>query len=402
MLRVFEYRLVPSKTQRAALAQNAGNARWLYNHFLAQRIEAYKDSGQTLSSYDQIKQLPELKKEFDWLKASESTSLQQVAFNLNMAYQNFFRRVKQGAEAPGFPKFKRKGVRDSFRIMNVSSSIRIWNPEEDEEDWGTRWCQIKLAKLGWFKLVYHRPIPEDSKIKNVAVKLHSDGNWYVSVLVEDGQEFPEPINPKQAAKNSIGVDFGLKDFVTLSNGEKVSSPQFYRSSQRKLAKLQRSLSRKANGSKNREKARKRVAKQHFHVAQQRRDFLNKLSYRLVNRFDLITLETLNIQGMSQNQRLSKSILDSGWGMFVSMLRYKAAERGKHLVQADPWFASSQISYYTGERNRELTLADRTWADSAGNLLDRDINAAMNLNYVGQHFITTGELLNTEGYLALYQ
>lgn len=405
MLLAYEYRLMPTAAQRQAFACNAGACRWLYNRWLAERIEHYKETGGKTrggpGQYSQQGQIPKLKKEFEWLKDCESTSLQIVAGNLETAYQNFFRRVREGKQAPGFPKFKKKGVRDSFTCSFVTNNIQLWSPEDDP-DFGSSWNQIKLPKHGWCKMVLHRKPPENSKIKRVTVKKHSDGNWYVSILFETPEELPELVSEKKALKNSVGIDLGLSSFAVLSNGQRFQNPKFYEAGQRKLARLQRKLSRKTPGSNNRAKAKLKVSKQHFHVAQQRLDFVRKRAFRIARDFDLITVENLNVSGMKKTRCLSKAISDSGWGLFISQLRWQCAKHGKHLVVADRWFASSKISYYTGEKNSELTLADRSWTDSAGNVLDRDLNAAWNLDYVGQHYLQTGELLTTKSYMELYQ
>lgn len=395
MYRSVEYPLLCTKEQLQLLEQCAGNSRWLYNYMLSQRMEAYKADTKVPSAFDQNKQLPALKKEHGWLALSEGLSLQQTILNLQTAFKRFFDGVS------GFPQFKKKGSFDSFRIPNSNvekgcDTVWIWQPEDDIGK-----CQIKLAKLGWFKIIHHREIPESWLIKSVTVKKRSNGRWYAIVLCDTQTEALKSIPIERAIENSVGIDFGLKSFLTLSNGNVVESPKHYHRMERRLKIRQRKLSRKAKGSANRQRAKQCLSKSHYKVAQQRKSFLHTLSSQISSQFDLVTLETLNIAGMAKNHCLAKSVMTSGWSMFKTFLSYKMEAKGNHLVFADRWFASSRISYETGEKNDSLKLSDRHWIDSAGNKLDRDVNAAKNLNYVGQHLLSTGELLSTETYQALY-
>ncbi|TPG60080.1 RNA-guided endonuclease InsQ/TnpB family protein [Ewingella americana] len=382
MIRAFEYRLFPTDIQRETLLQNAGNARFIYNHFLAE----LRDTGEFLNSYALSKKLTQLKKEngFEFLKLSESSSLQHVAGNLGNAITRFFNKVSK------FPVFKKKQVRDSFTISNLNNNCKIWNPASE----GCKGKhQIKLAKLGWFRYKSHRPIPENSNIKRITLRLKSDGHWYCSIVTDTGI-IPEVVNPK----SSVGVDLGLKDFLTLSSGEKISSPKHYHLAQSRLKYLQRSMSRKAKGSNNWNKARRKVAKLHFKIAAQRKDFLNKLSFAIATKYDLVTLETLNVAGLSRNRRLSKSIMTSGWSTFKNMLEYKLADQGKWWCYASPFFASSKIHASSGYKNTELTLAIRYWqCPETGIQVDRDINAAINLDQLGQHWYLTDHLLDSNAY-----
>ena len=394
MHKAFKYRLLPSQSQLRCLAQFAGNCRWAYNEALAFRQEAYK-LGVTLSAYDLVKRLTHLKKEHDWLGLAPANALIQAIMDLDKAYLGFFSHGRK------FPKFKSKHGKQSFRIRHDDFDLP-WTDDGSnaEEGWGKH-TWIRLPKMGYVKVVEHRSIPESANVKSATISRNALGQWFISILTELPDLVDDYIDPEKAAQNSVGIDFGLKSFLTLSNGETVESVNHYCRLEQQMARLQRKFARKAKGSNNREKLRLRIAKLHLRIANLRKDFLHKLSHRLSQQYDLITVESLNIKGMVKNRCLAKSIITQGWSSFVAMLGYKLDALGKYLVFADPWFASSRLSYWTGEKNAELTLADRTWTDSEGNVLDRDVNAAMNLDYVGQHFITTGELLTTKTYQALY-
>lgn len=394
MYRAYKYKLSPTQDQLRQLAQAAGNCRWVYNEALAFREEAYK-RGVKVSAYDLIKRLPALKKEYEWLKLGSSQALQQVLLDLDKAYQGFFKHGR------GFPKFKSKHGKQSFRIMPHEFDLP-WTDDGSnaEHGWGKH-TWIRLPKIGYVKVAEHRFIPEDAEIRHATLSRNAIGQWFISITCKLPDLVDDYIDPEKAAQNSVGIDFGLKSFLTLSNGETVESVNHYRRMEQQLARLQRKFARKAKGSNNREKLRMRIAKLHLRIANLRKDFLHKLSHRLSKTYDLVTVESLNIKGMVKNRCLAKSTITQGWSQFVSYLSYKLDNLGKYLVFADRWFASSRLSYWTGEKSECLTLADRAWTDSDGNVLDRDVNAAMNLDYVGQHFITTGELLTTKGYQALY-
>lgn len=393
MLRAYEYKLKPTSEQRQLLAQCASNARWMYNQLLAYSKVKYEQSGEGVTRYELHGEAYRLAKSEDWLKISNVKSFEFCASGVITAYKNFFVGLKAKRRV-GFPKFKKKGYADKFAL--AITEFRI------EDSW------IRLGKCGWFWFTCHRPIPEGAKLKRATVKLHGDGNWYVSILLDIPHE-PIPKSLTTARNNGVGVDLGLRSFAALCWGEDdsetatIANPKYYEKSVKRLARLQRALSRKAKGSNNREKARRRVAKLHYHIAQQRKMFAHKWSRYLVDNFDCICLETLSIERMLSNGgRLSRSISDASWGNFVRMVQYKAEEAGKYVFQADRWFASTRISYWTGEKNDQLTLADRSWTDSDGNVLDRDINAARNLRYIGLYALVTGEILDTAGFQARFQ
>jgi len=346
----FKYRIYPNQGQQGILAIQFGHSRFVYNHFLQVKQNLYKLTKESLSYYDTTALLVELKKEFEWLKQAGSQVLQQSLKNLNSSYTNFFKK------RAGFPKFKSKYNKQSIRYPQ---GYKINNNK------------TYLPKVGWVKTKFHRLL--EGTIKSVTISKTKSGNYYVSFLCE------LEILPSPNGLTAVGIDVGIKDFATLSTGEKISNPKYYYKSENKLAKLQRNLSRKKKGSINRNKARLKVARCHEHISNQRKDFLHKISYRLTNDFGIICLENLNVKGMVKNRKLSKAISDVGWSMFKTFLKYKSVWFGSDIKEVDRFFPSSKTCNVCGSINKNLVLSDRTWTCSnCKTILDRDINAAINI------------------------
>jgi putative transposase len=236
---------------------------------------------------------------------------------------------------------------------------------------------LYVPKVGLVKLVLHRPV--EGVIKSATFTQDATGAWYVSLVVHF--ELPDVTPPAPRPERTVGVDLGLKDLAVLSDGERVPAPKHYRRAERKLRRLQRHLSRCQKGSKNREKARQAVARQHLKVANQRRDFLHRLSIRLVRRFDAIAIEDLNVKGVGRTN-LAKSVYDAGWAELRFQLTYKARWAGKHLVVVGRFFPSSRLCGACGAVNSNLTLSDRIWTCECGVTHDRDLNAACNIRDQG--------------------
>lgn len=368
--KAFKYRTYPRQEQKAALAVQFGHARFAYNAALVWRKTYYVEHSKGLNYNDTAYMLTTLKSFLPWLAEADSQVLQQSLKDLDRAYENYFRMVREGTlpklkpgQRPrkdgmplGYPKFKSKYDQQSIRYpqrFKVNSN------------------EIYLPKIGWVKAVFHRSI--EGKMKNVTVSKTKSGKFFVSIQCE--VEIPDP----QPRNGRVGVDLGLKDFVTLSTGEKVQPPKYLRKSERRLKIRQRRLSRKQKGSNNRAKARLRVAGQHERVANQRRDFHHQLSHRLVERFGLIAFEDLNVNGMLKNHHLAKSITDAGWGQFVGFCEYKASQTGGQVQKRDRFFASSKLCSVCGQINHQLKLSDREWlCTGCGTLHDRDENAATNI------------------------
>ncbi|MFA7121231.1 MAG: IS200/IS605 family element RNA-guided endonuclease TnpB [Bacilli bacterium] len=357
MLRRYQYRLYPTKNQEVLIAKHLGCCRYVYNWALARKNTAYLNESLSLSKYDLMKQLPALKEEFPWLKEVNSQSLQQSIHNLSRAFMNFF---EGRAEEPTFKK--KHAPEQAFTVPQKYYVIF---------QQGT----VKLPKIGAVKTVFHRTFVGTTK--SATVIRRSTGRYFISIVVEDGRKPPQPADP--IPDQTVGIDMGLKHYAVLSTGEKVENPKYLRNAQARLAVLQRRLDRKQKGSRNRDKARLKVARCHQKIADQRKDFQHQLSSRLVRENQALAVESLNVDGMVKNHKLAKAISDAGWGTFLGMLAYKCREAGKPLLKIGVFEPSSKTCSVCGYRKADLTLDDRTWTcPDCGTTHDRDLNAAINI------------------------
>jgi len=357
MLQAYKYRMYPNREQIASLMQHIHACRFVYNHSLEQKIRAYEQEGRKLSCFDLNNRLPALKEEHPWLKDVNSQSLQSVNKNLDNAFTRFFREKK------GFPRFKSK--------KNPVQSFQV--PQHYRVDFERN--RIKLPKIGEITTIFHRKF--SGKMKYATVSVTSTGKWFVSILVEDGLEKPDPA--PFTLDTTVGIDVGLADFATFSTGEKIKNPQYLKTSLHRLKVLQRRVSRKVKGSKNRKKAIQRLARCHEKVTNQRNDFLHKLSFRVVSENQAIAVESLNVAGMQKNHHLAQSISDASWSTFFTMLEYKCRKYGKTFLKIGRFVPSSKICNRCGYINRDLKLSDREWiCPDCGTYHDRDINAAINI------------------------
>ena len=352
--RSFQYRLKPTASQRKTLESFGSATRFVWNHFLNQNKETYEQEKKFVFKHDMITSLPKLKKELTWLSNIPSQSLQQKCWDLDTAIKNCFKR------GFGFPKFKvKRHQSDSFRIPQTNGHIKSTKKS------------VCIPKLGWIKWIRHRPL--QGKIKSITIRQIGE-HWYVSILCE--QKDNVLINEVNE-QDFVGLDFGLKSFITDSNGDKIESPKFYREKQKELKKQQRKLSKCSKGSNRRNKQRVRVAKLHRDIANLRKDFLHKTSRMIAKSAQVVGIENLNIKGMGRNRHLSKSIFDSGWAMFTSFLDYKTQEYGGQLIKIDRFYPSSKTCSSCGQV-KDMPLDVRTYECDCGSVLDRDVNAALNI------------------------
>ena len=367
MLRTYRYRLYPTASQRESIRKNIDACRFVYNWALERKNAVYKTNGTSLGEYDLNNLLKDLKIEHQFLQNAYSQSLQQSVKRLHKAFQNFFRRVKRGDEAPGFPKFRSKRYhRQSF---DVPQGLKI--------DFEER--RVYLPKIGLVKTVFHRRFNGTPRMCTVVST--NTGKFFICIVVEDGKN---PLRKKRVTKrNSIGIDVGLKTYSTLSTGEKFENPRYLQSSLKRLQCLHRRLSRKKKGSKNREKARIRLGRCYEKIRNQRVDFQQKLSTQLIRENQGIMVESLNVSGMRKNRRLSRAISDAAWSSFLNMLRYKAELHGVTLIEVGMFEPSTKLCHVCGFKNDELTLKDREWTcPECQTTHDRDINAALNIKMIG--------------------
>lgn len=360
--KTYKYRLCPTKAQQDTLERHISLCRWLYNHFLEQRRQGYKKNKIRITCYDQIKEIPLLKKEKPELREVYSQTLQDVARRLDKAFQGFFRRVeanKNGKkkQKPGYPRFKGHWRYDSLVYPQAGFELKD--------------NKLNLSKLGPLKIKLHRPI--EGNTKTLTIRRTNTNKWYACFSVETKQVLPE----KKAIKQMVGLDVGLTSFLTTDTGDKTDNPKYLTKSEHKLSKIQRRHSRKKLKSNNRSKSRQKVAKLHERIANQRVDFLHKLSRHLVNNFQLIAFEQLNIKGMRKNKYLSKSISDASWGRFLQQLTYKAAEAGIWAVGVNPKHTSQTCSgCHTPVKKTLATRRHKCLL--CGLTIDRDTNAARNI------------------------
>ncbi len=363
MYKAYKYRIYPTSEQETLLAKSFGCARWFWNYALNLCQETYKNTGKGLTRGYIQGLLPALKKEYEWLKEPYSQCLQIVALNLSTAYKNFFEKRAM------LPKFKSKHGRQS---MSYPQNIKF------DGDY------IKLPKIGLVHCRLHRTFEGD--LKTVTVSRNPDGKYFVSVLVDNGKANPELVPVDQA----VGIDVGLTHFAITSDGSLFGNPKFFVKRQRNLKKKQQKLSRKKKGSQNRKKARLAVAKVHSKIARCREDFLHKLSRKIVNENQVIAVENLNIKGMVKNHNLAKAISDVGWGMFCTMLKYKAEFEGKTYIEIDRFFPSSKTCHVCLNRVDNLTLDVRAWTcKHCGTHHDRDVNAAINIRNEALRILALG-------------
>lgn len=366
--RSYRFRFYPTPEQEMILARTFGCARFAYNYMLRQRTDAWFQRQEKVGYHETSGLLTALKKqpEFAWLNEVSSVPVQQSLRHLQAAFSNFFaRRAK-------YPSFKKK---DGPQSAEYTTSAFKWDGSV-----------LRLAKMAApLNIRFSRTIPKAAKVTTVTVSKDCAGRYFVSMLCDD------EVHAKPVVESKVGIDLGLTHFAILSTGEKIAAPNALRKNEQNLAKLQRRLARKTKGSANRKKAKLKVAKLHAKIADSRKDFLHKLSTRLVNENQVIAVETLAVSNMQKNHNLAKSIADASWSEFVRQLEYKSLWYGRELVGIDRWYPSSKRCSDCGHTVKKMPLSVREWTcPECGTIHDRDINAARNVLAAGLAVSALGE------------
>lgn len=348
-LKAFKTRIYPNAEQTVLIEKTFGCCRFVYNNGLDCKIEAYNKDKTNLSAYDLIKRIASLKKEFEWLKEVEAQTLQQSLLDLEKAYKSFFK------EHGGFPKFKKKGDKDSFRTFRTHFVSRHF---------------IYLPKIGAVKTA--EKMKKKWHIYNATISKRA-GKYFISLLIDYES------SKVQKTGEIVGIDLGIKTFATLSDGTKYENPKTLSKYENKIARCQRQLSRTQKGSNNRKKVKEKLARLHLKVSNIRQDYLQQMSHEIANRYSFVAIENLNIAGMVKNHNLAKSISDCSWGEFVRMLEYKCSWYDCELRKIGRFEPSSKLCSNCGYKMSEMPLNIREWiCPNCGTHHDRDVNAAINI------------------------
>lgn len=362
----YKYRLYPNKTQEVLFNKTFGCVRYFWN----QQVAAFNSYDKESNPKPEFKTSTEVRNEIEWMKEVSAAAIQQKEIDFKEYKKQRFSKTRK--KAINNPCFKKKSNRQSFRLPNQKFKV-IGN-------------KIQLEKIGKIKLVTERELPE-GKLMSVTVSKNPSGQYFASILIET------EIQHKIKTNKEVGIDLGIKTFSTQSDGVEINNPKFLSKSQAKLRRMQRHLSRKQKGSNRRNKCRLKIARLHQRITNQRDWFLHNYSTSLINNYDRIYIEDLNISGMVKNHRLAGAISDASWSKFTSMLDYKADWYGKDVVRVNRFYASSKTCS-CGVKNEELKLSDRVWiCASCGSINQRDLLAAQNILKEGRR--SSGDITNAE-------
>lgn len=369
----YKYRVYPTESQKASLACAFGHSRFVYNYFLNRRSQAYRD-GEKLNYPSTSRELTSLKKtpEHIWLNDVSSVCLQQSLRILDKAFGNFFNKKIKAR----YPKFKKRESRQAISFVDTAFTLL------DNE--------LVVSKIGKLKVKWHRELPNIPS--SLTLIKEPSGQYYVSFVVE------REASKETQGNEEVGIDLGIKDLATLSNGEVIKNPKTFKKHKAKLARRQKALARKVKGSKRRQKSKLKVARQYQRIKDSRKDYHHKVANRLIEKYDTLYIEDLNIKGMAENQsnhhNVNNAILDSGLGQFIRFLKYKAELRGKNLIQIDRYFPSSKTCRECGNINSKLKLSQRKWTcRKCQTVHNRDLNAAKNILAFGKSATAHGDLIS---------
>jgi len=369
MRKTFKYRIYPTKKQRSIMELMLEECRWLYNQFLYERKTKWEQNKLNISCYDQNNSLKNMKLQRPSLSLVHSQVLQDISKRVDLAFRAFFRRCKSG-EKPGYPRFKGKGVYDSFTYPQYNIKSPSFRFIDDNH--------IKLAKIGMVKTKKHRKVLGNMKI--CIVRKTSTGKWFICISCND-------VSTKKLKSNkkTIGIDVGIKSFAVLSDGTKIDNPKFLKHEEKSLAKSQRKHSKKKT-----KRTRKVISRIHERIKNKRSDFCHKQAHSLISEYGLICVEDLSIKNMlvtGKKKKLSKSILDAAWGLFLGLLSFKAESAGRTVVKVNPAYTTQDCS---GCGNRKvMKLSEREYeCPVCGLCMDRDLNAARNVLSVGLHTLVS--------------
>lgn len=369
MLKAIKIRIYPTAEQVDFINKQLGCCRFVYNNCLAFRKDSYQNEHVSVSSSEAVKHITVLKKDNEWLKDVHSKVLQQSVRDMNQAYDNFFKLHR------GFPKFKSK--HDNRQSCRFPKDAFI----------GVRGNRIDLIKV--LKDIHFKCSRNDErylnrnqdKVKSITLSKEPNGKFYLSVLIN------KPLRQVPQSSSMVGLDLGIKDFAVTSDGQVIENFHFKKNEESRLKRLQRQISKKVVGSKNREKARLRFAKLNEKIRNRKLNFLHDVTNHLIDENQVIVMEDLNVKGMVRNHKLAESISEVNWGEFRRILTYKAAWHGRQLVFIDRFYPSSKRCNHCGYIYKELTLKDRQWVcPECGSLIDRDYNAALNILEEGERII----------------
>ena len=355
--------LQPNNKQRTAFSRWVGAYRWAYNWGLEQRKTTYEQEGKSLSKYD-VQKLLTIEKhtpERDWLNDILRDTLVNAIWDMDRAYQNFFRRVKSGEAKKGFPRFKSR--RTARRVFHITAALVQLS--EDRRS-------IRLPKLGWVRMTKALRL-EGKMVSTVAISEES-GRWYASIVVK--AEVPDP--PDRSDDPAAGIDVGIKTLMTLSDGTQYQNPKATYALEKRLARAQRQQSRRQKGSNRWKGAKRRVQRIHKRIKDVRVNAAHQATQQVARNYGLVAMEDLNVKGMVKNRHLAKAVSDSNFHRLRQQLTYKTAWSGSELRLVDRWFPSSKLCSVCGCINDDLVLADRNWTCDCGATHDRDVNAAKNI------------------------